>query len=589
MACKAALNDFHDSGVACMAFSPDGRLLAVVSGDAHHTLTVYRWETKEVVSDARVSGENVYNIVFNPFNPTILIAVGRRTVKFIELSAGLRGTLKVRPGLIKGDNSLQNQRVICAAFIDADTVLTGTDAGSLLIWRHESLTGVIPDVHAGGISSVKAVPNAAGGATEAVVTAGRDGAVRVWRGLEDFSVHVATSYDVAELINSVAATHVEKCMEEALRVVATGKAPIRSMDVRNTGRNGSLLTLRVACVLFSNQVVEIDLTDADGGVPTITILLQGHSALPKASLQASEVGQDVGFTNIVAGVAAHPKAPFAITVGSDCTMRFWNTITHRLVHVVQLTGRGLCVDITRDGYYIAVGLEAGMLPNGKYCNGGGLVFKAQCLSDGEVQSCKVIRKLDESEGESAYCTRFDPASRRLAVGGALNRIDLYDIGRGAMHLGSTTGHNSEVLRIDWAADGQSLQSDDKTPEHMYFDRDGARLTRPVLIRAQPWGRWTCAYGWHVQGIWEEKMDSTSITAVDRQPDSDLCAVGDVWSDVRLFSYPAPVHQSSHKKYRGHSDEVTGVSFNPASTAMFSSASDGCLFQWNVSRSYTGTV
>ena len=582
MSCKAALNDFHDAGVTCMAFSPDGALLAVVAGDAYHTLTIYRWATKEVVADVRLSGESIYNVTFNPFQKGVLMAVGRRTVKFVEISPGTKTVLKVRSATVSKDDSfLANQRVVCSVFLDSDTILTGTDAGSLLIWKYEDLTECFENVHKGGVSSVRVVRSTSGTKVEAVVSAGRDGFVRVWQGDSlNFHLNKAQSYDVAELVNQSAKGSLgmknkvfQSKISFSFRKMHGRRTPCRchwkgpgtlyGRPQRWPGRT-STEPARCLCALFEpdrgmqcflclshiHTQQELDLhTDGDDA-PSVSILAQGHSALPNASLQANEVGADVGFSNIVGGIAAHPKNPFAVTVGSDCTMRFWNTITHRLAHIVQMPGRGLCIDISRDGSYIAVGLESGVVPNGKYSNGGGLVFKVQCSSDGEVGTCKLIRRLEESEGESAYCVRFDPASKRLALGGALGRIDLYDVSKGCTHVGATSGHNSEVLRVDWAADGQTLQTDDKTPEHMYFDRDGSRITRPVLVRAQPWGRWTCAYGWHVQGIWEERMDSSSITAVDRIADSDLVVVGDVY--VILFyspprGFPNPPTQTRYNK------------------------------------------
>ena len=222
--CKATLKDFHDSGIACMSFSPDGTLLATVGGDQHHTLTVYRWATKEVVADARVSGEAVYNVAFNPFNPNVLIVMGRRTLKFVELPFGNKTSMKVRHASMGDGQSLHNQRVVAGAFLNADTVVTGTDQGTLLVWKHEKLHNVIPDAHAGGVSSLRAVyasDNAP--SAEMLVCSGRDGVVRVWHDVSKLSLGASSAHDIASILKNK--THITSAGMSRVGVVRGYRRP----------------------------------------------------------------------------------------------------------------------------------------------------------------------------------------------------------------------------------------------------------------------------------------------------------------------------------------------------------------------------
>ncbi|KAJ9473341.1 echinoderm microtubule-associated protein-like 6 [Diplonema papillatum] len=599
MTCRGSLKDFHDVSISCMAFSPDGTLLATVGGDEHHSFAVYRWETKELVAHCRLSTAPIYNIVFNPFQPRQCAVTGKRLVKFIDLARSTSPnstnmmTLKVRSGLItQNDFHLSNQRVVCATFTAADVLITGTDSGCILVWENEKLVSILPDMHAGGVSAIKSVCMD-GDTTDLVVCSGRDGVIRIWKGVESVNRMSATnssSFDIASVLKSQHKTKTssEHSMEEVLRLVTTGKAPVRSMALRMpplSERSASgVRGLKVACSLFSNQIVEIDVDAVfNEGSEPLSVVLQAHSALPTASLQASVASEDVSFSNVVGGVASHPVYPVVATVGSDATLRCWNTLTNELKFTMPTPGRGICVDISPDGNMLAVGLEVGVTQNGKPCKGGGAVYSIAGTQSGDITSCKLVCKLEESEGDSAFCVRFDPSGQKLAVGGALNRLDIYDVAQGYRRVAATKGHNADVRHIDWSADGSLIQTDDRTPEHLYFSQDGSRVTRPAQIRSQRWGRWTCAYGWHVQGIWDERMDVSSVTSVDRSPDGDICAVGDAFGNVSLFTFPIPMPQASHKKYRGHSDEITSLAFGLTSNNVFSSSADGCLFHWNVVR------
>eukprot|EP01063_Lacrimia_lanifica_P009212 TRINITY_DN16225_c0_g1_i1.p1 TRINITY_DN16225_c0_g1~~TRINITY_DN16225_c0_g1_i1.p1 ORF type:complete len:956 (+),score=386.73 TRINITY_DN16225_c0_g1_i1:47-2869(+) len=581
LANKATLKDAHESGVAAMAFSACGTYLATVGGDAHHTFVLYKWETKEIVAQARLSGDAVYNVYFDPFSPSLRgVVVGKRSVKFVELvPTETRYQLKVRQGVLSPHFSLNNQRVVCAAYVDADTVLTGTDNGNILVWTNEQMSHVMHDAHAGGVSSIKTIVPQGGERARYVATAGRDGTLRLWNSdnVEDFSTLAASKvYEISSILKKKEMlSSAEQSFDEALRLIATGKAPVRSMDLRYITED----VVRVACLLFSNQIVEFDVRGEDLG--SLFILLQGHSALPMGSLQSSEQAEDVAFVNVVGGVASHPTYPIAATVGSDCTLRFWNTFSQQLSLVVQMPQRGLCVDFSPDGRFLAVGFEAGTTPSGKHFVGGGCVYAVIGTNSGDIVSCKHVCKLEESRGASGYCVKFDPKGRHIALGGALNRIDIYDARNDFRRVAQTKGHNSEVLRLDWSVDGEHLQSDDRTPEHLYFTKEGQRVIRPHDIKALNFGRWTCAYGWEVQGLWDARMTASSVSSVDHIAEGDLCVVGDVSASINLYSYPMPMHQASHKKYRGHGDEITGVAFNGTCTSLYSSSTDGCLFQWAV--------
>eukprot|EP01062_Namystynia_karyoxenos_P056181 TRINITY_DN47146_c0_g1_i1.p1 TRINITY_DN47146_c0_g1~~TRINITY_DN47146_c0_g1_i1.p1 ORF type:complete len:969 (+),score=272.67 TRINITY_DN47146_c0_g1_i1:71-2908(+) len=603
----ACLRDFHDGCICCLAFSPDGELLATVGADPHRTMALYRWDRDELLAHARVGSEPVYGVLFNPFSPGTLVSHGRKSIKFWEVQHhGQEVTLHSRGpqlGSSRQDGDLSQRRIVCAAWADARTCITGTDTGALLLWEDETLVAVHEEVHQGGVSSVSCVRlSHARPRCDVIVSGGRDGYLLMWSGSAGAELLAASSgrlpppqrCDLASLLRGqregdsggrTAAAH------EILGLVTGGRAPVRSFDacVADCGDDPSAAGVRLLVMLFSNQVLEVDCAAAFGEQQTepLRVLVQGHSALPTASLSVEDDrgAADVNFDCLVAAAAAHPQRQLCATVGSDSVVRFWRGAADEwaLCAVAPLEGRGCSCDWAPDGATLAVGTEA----HGSGADqGGAVVLRVDVAADGTVRSCKTLGRLAETCGADALAVRFDPSGKLLAVGGAQMRVDLYDatqLGGGAARIGVTKGHAQAVTRIDWAADGSCFQTDDRTPEHLYFLRDCSRVTKPIQMRNVTWATWTCAYGWHVQGIWDEHMDQDSLSAVALSPDGDICATADSEGNVSLFAFPVPMQWASHKKYRGHSRRVTGVAFVRAAPAAFSTAADGCVFQWRVVR------
>eukprot|EP01065_Artemidia_motanka_P023744 TRINITY_DN28405_c0_g1_i1.p1 TRINITY_DN28405_c0_g1~~TRINITY_DN28405_c0_g1_i1.p1 ORF type:complete len:941 (+),score=297.15 TRINITY_DN28405_c0_g1_i1:111-2933(+) len=613
LARMASLRDFHDGEVVCADFSPDGELLATIGADPHHTLALYRWEREQLLAHARVSGEPVYGALFNPFNARALVTFGRKFIKFWDVvpSGGADVTLRSRAGQLGGSFSLAQHRVVSGAWIDSRVCVVGTDAGALLVWSDESLINVYNDVHAGGVSSVRAVALSGDNPlrNDALVTGGRDGRLLMWSGAACVELCSGGSHglprskqcDIAELLlelnGEAERTHsgdapTVAAAEQTLRLVTGGRAPVRSLATRVTRTaDDTAPSLHVLAMIFSNQILEVDLSKAFGGMTgALRLLHQGPSSLPTASLSVhgdSEGGDDVCFECVCTASAAHPHAPLMATVGSDSVLRFWRDRGDgewMLCHVAQLHGRGSAVDFSPNGRLLAVGMEV----KGDAQGGGCMLFQVDAAGDGQVLSCEPCARLEESAGAECFVVRFDPSGQLLAVGGTHNRVDVYDVGTpasagAARRVAATRGHAQAVCRLDWAADGSAIQTDDLTPEHLYFNRDGSRITKPIQMRNTAWASWTCAYGWHVQGIWDERMDQHSISTVSLSPDGDLCTTSDADGNVSLFAFPAPMQTASHKKYRGHSRRSTSVTFSRAAPVVFSTAADGCVFVWKVVR------
>lgn len=58
------------------------QFLASVGLDDHHTLNVWDWRRGKVVASARGHSDRIFDVQFNPHNPTELVTCGVKHVKF---------------------------------------------------------------------------------------------------------------------------------------------------------------------------------------------------------------------------------------------------------------------------------------------------------------------------------------------------------------------------------------------------------------------------------------------------------------------------------------------------------------------------
>jgi WD40 repeat protein len=165
METHSVLEGFHRRGIVHVAFSPDGTLLATAGMDNFHTVAVYDWACKTVVSHTRGLQMKSFHLDFAP-NGTQIIQCGNEMVRFWDLDG--RNVL-FQDALFGGRAKMQG--FLCAGWI-GNSAVVGTSDGTLYRFVGRQLDGMVM-AHNGCVNCISS-------SNEGVVTGGDDGFVKIW-------------------------------------------------------------------------------------------------------------------------------------------------------------------------------------------------------------------------------------------------------------------------------------------------------------------------------------------------------------------------------------------------------------------------
>ncbi|KAJ1485411.1 WD40-repeat-containing domain protein, partial [Baffinella frigidus] len=249
----------HLGGVVSLVFLGADRLVSV-GADAQHTVTVWEWE--------RTSAGDTHDILAvaaAPNQAEEFVTVGVQHIKFWRLPLH-SDTMIVRRGIV--GNKGRMQTLTCAAFLPSgdgvSLLATGTEDGSIYIWRGRQLHLNIAKAHSGPVFDLVVSTHKA----HVLISAGKDDTLHLWE--------VATS-----------GADVTMHLPGKLPTRPAGLGGIRSLGVRET-------SVGWASVLVGT----------------------GQSALLEV-MQAPYGGD-------VTGLCAHPFVPEIASVGAG-GVDFWDT------------------------------------------------------------------------------------------------------------------------------------------------------------------------------------------------------------------------------------------------------------------------
>jgi WD40 repeat protein len=318
-----------ESAFTALNFSPDGKMLAAVGTFPDYTLTVWDWEKENLILRAKAFSQDIYRVTFSDKLGGRLTTGGVGHIRFWEMARTFTG-LKLQGEIGKFGNIEISDTSGYAMFPDGK-VLSGSESGSLLLWE-DSLVKCEFD-RQGGKRCHKGMVEVVFLSGHDIITAGRDGVIRVW----DF-----TTIDTAETEDT--SNPIDLAMKFKLRV-AKG-ASVKSMHRVGAGylvvdQNGALW--------------RVDLDNK-----TVMLIQHYHAGAVRAA-------------------AFSPKAPLFVTGGDDGYVRLWNIVDRSLVGelhfeaaVTRIVWVGL--DTDREGLTLYVGFADGCM-RVLLCSAQGLVLK----------------------------------------------------------------------------------------------------------------------------------------------------------------------------------------------------------------------
>uniref|UniRef100_A0A1I8JPA6 HELP domain-containing protein n=1 Tax=Macrostomum lignano TaxID=282301 RepID=A0A1I8JPA6_9PLAT len=233
----------------------------------------------------------------------------------------------------------------------------------------------------------------------------------------------------------------------------------------------------------------------------------------------------VGHRDELWGLAVDASGRF-LTCGDDRLVTLRDPETHKTLWEAQVKQGAHCCSMSPDGNLAIVGSQTGHYIVLDAANHGQHVALA-------------------SRNNKIYIYRVSSNNRQLDL------------------VAKCQGHTSFVTHIDWSADGTLLRSNSGDYELLYWKMpDGQREFDDSVTRDAKWQTGTCCLSFEVAGIWRDANDGTDVNAVCVDAGGTLCAVGDDFGWVNLYSYPCPVAAPDRRQGGGHSSHVTNVAFTP---------------------------
>lgn len=355
-----------------------------------------------------------------------------------------------------------------------------------------------------------------------------------------------------------------------------------------------------------------------------------NASFAENSRRAASTHANLAFRIILHGhmgrinhVAAHPHLPLIASVGTDKTLRLWDTAERRLAQLLRLSDRGLALAFDPTGNTLALGCENGDLllltceQHPPAVNSWRIAYKRRVaasrrtqsedakarnprlkqgsvddpsVADGSIAtSSKTSQTRHDDDDSSAFrqqlqssavlAVTFSPDGTKLAAACADKCIHVFGENfrkRCALLKGPTTA----PFKLDFDVTSSVLQSNVIGREIFFWDaQSGRQLLNVFPLRDTVWATWTCTLGWAVHGIdWSE-----DVRAVARSTNAEVLLAPGPRNSLRLTRFPS-LPGATAKTYFAHSKQISTLAFSCSDDKSFSAGgSDSTLIQWSHSR------
>ncbi|PAV83812.1 hypothetical protein WR25_02314 [Diploscapter pachys] len=166
-----------DRGIASMSFSQTdgGNLLSVIDEAHQHSLSVWNWQLKEKIAEAKAANDAIYGVRFHPHQKNLLIVYGKGHFTIWILEPKNRVLHKHS---ISFEGRDKPKSVLSLCFAEDGQIVTGDSNGTISVW--DSVNGAMKiikqahNVHPGGVYALSKTKK------ESIISAGKDGVISEW-------------------------------------------------------------------------------------------------------------------------------------------------------------------------------------------------------------------------------------------------------------------------------------------------------------------------------------------------------------------------------------------------------------------------
>jgi WD40 repeat protein len=523
----------HNDSVGSVAFSPDGKTIATGSQDK--TVKLWNLEGKELQT-LKGHSDSVRSIAFSPDGKTIASGSKDKTVKLWNLEGKELQTFKGH-----------SDRVASVAFSpDGKTIATGIEDKTAKLWNLEGKELQTFKGHSYIVSSVAFSPDG-----KTIATGSWDNTVKLWnlegkelqtlKGHSDSVISVAFSPDGKTIAtgswdNTVKLWNLEgkelqsfKGHSDRVRSIAF------SPDGKTIASGSDDYTVKLWNLeekepqIFkghSDSVWSVAFSPDGKTIATGS----GDKTVKLWNLEGKELQSFKGHIFIVSSVAFSPDGKTIATGSWDNTVKLWNLEGKELQTLKGHSDSVISVAFSSDGKTIATG---------SWDN----TVKLWNLEGKELQSFK-------GHSSDVYSVAFSPDGKTIVSGSDDNTVKLWNLE--GKELQSFKGHSKRVYSVAFSPDGKTIASGSQDKTVKLWNLEGKELQ-------------------------SFKGHSSIVLSVAFSPDGKTIATGSWDKIVKLWNLEGKELQS----FKGHSSSVWSVAFSPDGKTLATGSWDRTVKLWNL--------